>query len=364
MPVELFLVLILLVGPSGCGMQSGNGNGSEAPPPPSVNSGTLSDASYAGTQSPGDLWSWTASSKSLAGLDSTSSLDLGTLTATDQGNGYYRLSNSDFSAFALEQGNFLWVLPVSGPGNTSPPLSFNPIVAAGPTPCVVSGGTTIYNVVNFTNTAANNNQFLDPIHFNISGGFASVTSNTVNITGLTCSGGIWTGSDGLTIFNSNQLFLLVGDLGANASTGFPAGTTGFIAVVSPAPPISMSTLNGAVFVFADTTPTSANTANAGKPFLDAGVLGDGNVYVYGGCGAGSVSKKSPTAGKTPEAVGTYEWSKNPFGGIFIQYMVPSSCGFGGTFKMFMGPLDNGKLIGLPVYDPISGNTGAPILIQQ
>ncbi len=161
--------------------------------------------------------------------------------------------------------------------------------------------------------------------------------------------------------------LLVGDFGKNVSTGFPTGTTGFIAVAIPSLDINLATLNGAIFILADSIPTNASTANMSGPFVNAGVLAEGNVYIYGGCGNNSASAaRYPTLGNTPSRVGSYVWGADtdPKGATFFVYQVPSSCGIGGTFKMFMGQLANGKLIGLPVYDHANGNTGAPILIQE
>lgn len=380
---SLILVLFVTVLLNTCGGGGGGGGQGgghvQAPSPPPVSSGTLSTADYSGTQSPGDFWNWTltssSSSATLTGVNSTSTLSLGTLTVTDQANGYYALRSNNYSAFALVQSNFLWVLPVSG-SNTIPPLVFNPIFAVSSAPCVTTNGTRTYAAGNFTNTASKNKQFyfMPPIDFTISGGSATISSVTfnnitINITGLTCSGGVWTGSNGLTVIASGDL--LVGDLGTNATTGFPAGTTGFIAMVPLSKP-SLTTLNQAHFVLADVTPTTADTANPGAGrFVKAGELGGTNtvdnnlyVYVYGGCQAASAAQTYPTASNTLSEVGNYIWSVDQGGNVFIQYEVPSSCGFGGTYLMYMGQLANGKLIGLPSYNAAGGDLGAPILIQE
>lgn len=193
----------------------------------------------------------------------------------------------------------------------------------------------------------------------------------VNITGLNCSGGVWTGSNGLTIIASGDL--LLGDLGTNTTTGFPSGTTGFIAMTAVISKPSLTALNQTHFIMVDATPITANTASTGVGrFIKAGELGGTNtvnnklyVYAYGGCQTASAVMSYPTSSNTLSAVGTYTWSVDPYSGAaFIQYMVPSSCGFGGTYGMTMGQLSNGTLIGLPGYNPAGADLGAPILIQE
>jgi len=366
-----------------CGL-GGKGKGGQAPPPPVLSGGSLGNGNYLGTQSPGDWWSWVSNNGVVTGQDLTSTVSLGALTATDQQNGYYELSGNGFLAFAVAQGEFSWILPVSGPANTAPAVAFNPIVAAPPAPCINTPGTLTFNVVNFTNRANYNpNQFwtMAPIVVTLQNignqstlsivSQANYNNVDVNITGLTCSGGVWSGGGGISLIGSGNL--LIGDLGTNLTTGFPAGTTGFIAMLAPAQAIDVATLNQAHFVMADVIPTTADTADPGTGrFLIAGVLGGTNtqdnllhVYSYGGCQAVAASDTYPTsANHKLTEVGDYAWAIDNFGHVGIQYAVPANCGFGGSYMMIMGQLSNGKLIGLPLYTAVGGDIGAPVLVEE
>lgn len=363
-----FAVLIAL---SACGGGSSGGGGAGAP---ALTNGTLTSTSYEGTQSPGDLWTWTISGSNLTGTDqgpiNSTGGPLPTLSSTNNNNGYYELSGNSYTAFAVEQGDWLSVWPVGGP--VSPTVSFNPIFMTSPGTCAASG-TTNYNINNVVNSSAPSTAsgYIQGATFNAGTGTLSGTltvsggSSSVSISGLTCSGGVWSGTSGLTIVISSS-GLMIGDLGTNASTGFPSGTTGFVGFTVPSSTITASSLNGDNFVWVGETQnsTSGNTAG-GSPNSLAGETAQGTAWNYASCGNYTwSSSEEPTMNTHPgNNLGTISFTGYTSATGIASSSFTSNCTHtpSGPMNFAVGQLANGKLVLLPQN---TGGSGPPIMVQE